>query len=273
MLPRTSNIAANNHMKNLSPDLAAKSIEMSPAAKAKWLTMLKTRKINTAKQILSRVRDLHGEPLARKALKGDRLDRTTWDSIFKGLKVYRDDFFNDIEWFDRNLASQWGLLWDLAKDAADRFGIVLPENIPDSSAWDGIGSDQFPQSIASRTSVLIEIPWGTPGYLLLLEQDALGNIVLLSPSPLMVNPLLTGRIQRLPQYPPSPFEFLQPLTVGTNYLWAGVFPQLPDFRWLADAQKKPLRLQLTQLADLYNFASKQQQETPMFRSSYLVTDP
>jgi hypothetical protein len=146
-------------MKTLSSDLAAKSIEMSPGAKAKWLKMLKTRKINTAKQILSRVRDLHGEPAARKALNGERLDRTTWDSIFKGLRVFRDDFFNDIEWFDRNLESQWGLLWEMAKDASDRFGIVLPENIPDSSAWDGVGSDKFQQSIESRTSVLLEIPW------------------------------------------------------------------------------------------------------------------
>jgi hypothetical protein len=267
-------------MKMLSPDLAAKSIEMSPAARAKWLTMLKTRKINTAKQLLSRVRDLHGEPLARKALKGDRLDRTTWDSIFKGLKVFRDDFFNDIEWFERNLESQWGMLWEMAKDASDRFGVVLPEHIPDSSAWDGIGSDSLPerlcqrfeQSIESRTSVLLEIPWGTPGYLILLEQDALGNIVLLSPSPLMANPLLTGKIQRLPQYPPSPFEFLQPITVGTNYLWAGVFTQLPQLKWLADAQKKPLRLQLPQLADLFNFASQQPAGTPMFRSSYVVID-
>jgi hypothetical protein len=255
----------------LSPDLAAKSIEMSPAAKAKWLTMLKTRKINTAKQLLSRVRDLHGEPLARKALKGDRLDRTTWDSIFKGLKVFRDDFFNDIEWFDRNLESQWGLLWEMAVDASDRFGIVLPEHVPDSSNWDGVGADRFEQSIVARTSVLLEIPWGMPGYLLLLEQDAMGNIVLLSPSPLMANPLLSGKIQRLPQYPPSSFEFLQPLTVGTNYLWAGIFTKLPELKWLADAQKKPLRLQLPQLADLFNFASQQPQGTPMFRSSYVVT--
>ena len=87
----------------------------------------------------------------------------------------------------------------------------------------------------------------------------------------MANPLLTGKIQRLPQYPPSPFEFLQPITVGTNYLWAGVFAQLPDLRWLADAQKRPLRLELAQLADLFNFASKYQQEAPMFRSSYVVT--
>ena len=258
-------------MKTLSPDLAAKSIEMSPGAKAKWLKMLKTRKINTAKQILSRVRDLHGEPVARKALNGERLNRTTWDSIFKGLKVYRDDFFNDIEWFDRNLESQWGMLWEMAKDASGQFGIVLPENIPDSSAWDGVGSDQFQQSIGSRTSVLLEIPWGNPGYLLLLEQDALGNVVLLSPSPLMANPLLTGKIQRLPQYPPSPFEFLQPITVGTNYLWAGVFPQMPDLRWLADAQKRPLRLELAQLADLFNFATKYRQESAIFRSSYIVT--
>ncbi|WP_310427550.1 hypothetical protein [Chamaesiphon sp. VAR_48_metabat_135_sub] len=259
-------------MQTTNSDRSAQAIEMSAVARAKWLTMLKTRKINTAKQLLSRVRDLHGEPLARKALKGDRLDRMTWDSIFKGLKVYREDFFNDIEWFERDLETQWGMLWGMATDASDRFGIVLPEHIPDSSLWDGVGSDKFQQSIASRTSVLLEIPWGTPGYLILLEQDALENIVLLCPSPLMANPLLTGKIQRLPQYPPSTFEFLQPITVGTNYLWAGVFTQLPDLRWLADAQKRPLRLQLTQLADLFNFASKQPKGTPMFRSSYVVTD-
>jgi hypothetical protein len=259
-------------MQITNSDRSAKAIEMSAAARAKWLTMLKTRKINTAKQLLSRVRDLHGEPLARKALKGDRLDRTTWDSIFKGLKVSRADFFNDIEWFERNLETQWGMLWDLAVDASDRFGIVLPEHVPDSSRWDGVGSEKFQKTLQSRTSVLLEIPWGMPGYLMLLEQDALGNIVLLCPSPLMANPLLSGVIQRLPQYPPSPFEFFQPIAVGTNYLWAGIFTKLPELKWLTDAQKRPLRLQLTQLADLFDYASKQPSGTPIFRSSYVVTE-
>jgi hypothetical protein len=258
-------------MKTSIPSQATKTIEMSPAGRVKWEAMLKTRKIVTAKQLISRVRDLHGEPLARKALKGEKLDRQLWDSICKGLKVNGADFFSAAEWFERDLQTQWTMLWDLATDASDRFGLVLPADIPDSSSWDGIGSEQFQRTLKSRTSVLLEIPWGMSGYLILIEQDALGNIVLLCPSPLMPEPLLTGKIQRLPQYPPSPFEFFQPITVGTNYLWAAVFTKLPDLKWLADTQKRPLRLQLGQLVDLFECINKQSDRNPIFRSSYLVT--
>jgi hypothetical protein len=260
-------------MQTTNADRAA-AIEISGVKLAKWKTMLKDRKIGTTKKLLSRVPEISGEPVARKALNGQRLDRPTWEAIFKGLKVHRADFFTDVEWFDRDLTAQWGLLWEMATDAADcpadrlrqRFGLVLPQ-VDDAP----IGTDRFQQSIVSRTSVLIEIPWGTPGYLMLLERDALGNIVLLCPSPLMANPLLTGKVQRLPQYPPSPFEFFQPLTVGTNYLWAGIFEKLPELKWLAEAQKRPLRLQLSQLTDLFEYARKQPQDTPIWRSSYLVT--
>jgi hypothetical protein len=252
-------------MQTTNADRAA-AIAISGVKLAKWKTMLNTRKISTTKKLLSRVPEISGEPVARKALNGQRLDRPTWEAIFKGLKVHRADFFTDVEWFDRDLNATWGLLWEMAADAADLFGLVLPQ-VDDAP----VSTDKFQQSIVSRTSVLIEIPWGTPGYLMLLEQDALGNIVLLCPSPLMANPLLTGKVQRLPQYPPSPFEFFQPLTVGTNYLWAGIFEKLPELKWLADAQKKPLRLQLSQLTDLFEYARKQPQDTPIWRSSYVVT--
>lgn len=258
-------------MKTNSSDRSAQAIEISGARLAKWKTMLTVRKIGTTKKLLSRVPELMGEQAARKALNGQRLDRQTWEAIFTGLKLNRVDFFSDVEWFDRNLTTQWEILWNLATDASDRFGLVLPEHVPDSSLWDGVGSDKFQQTIASRTSVLLEIPGGFLGYLILVEQDALGNIVLLSPSPLMSNPVLTGSIQRLPQYPPSPFEFLQPITVGTNYLWAGIFAKLPELRWLADAQKRPLRLQMAQVTELLAYVSKQPPGTPLWRLSYVVT--
>jgi hypothetical protein len=255
-----------------SADRAARSIlvaiEMSAVGKTKWKAMLTARKIGTAKKLLSRVPEIVGEPTARRAFNGQRLDRVTWESIFDGLKLDRADFFTDVQWFNLDLNSQWEILWNLATDASDRFGLVLAETVESPD----LGNQKFAKTIASRTSVSLEIPGGLSGYLILVEQDAQGSIVLLSPSPLMPNPMLTGTIERLPQYPPSPFPFLQPITVGTNNLWAGIFAKLPDWRWLADAQKKPLRLQLAQLTDLFEYTNKQPKDTQIWRSSYVVTD-
>jgi hypothetical protein len=259
-------------MQTPSSDKAARSnlaaIEMPAASRAKWKAMLTARKIVTAKKLLSRVPALIGEAAARRAYNGQRLDRDTWQAVFDGLKLDRAAFFTDVQWFDRDLKTQWQMLWNLAEDASDRFGLILAEQVEEADLKQG----KFAREIVSRTSVSIEIPWGLPGYLILLEQDACGNIVLLSPSPLIAKPMLTGTIQRLPQSPPSPFPFLQPITVGTNHLWAGIFAKSPDWRWLADAQKKPLRLQLSQLTDLYEYARQQPRDTKMFRSSYVVTE-
>jgi hypothetical protein len=262
-------------MQTPSADRAARSsliaIEMSAVSRAKWKAMLTARKIGTAKKLLSRVPEITGEPTARRALNGQKLDKQTWEAIFYGLKLDRADFFTDVQWFDRDLKTQWEMLWDLAQDATDRFGLVLAQTV-DNADRDGLESAKFATTIESRTSVFIEIPAGLAGYLMLVEQDAQGSIVLLSPSILMANPLLTGAIQRLPQYPPSPFPCFQPLSVGTNHLWAGIFAKLPDWRWLAEAQKKPLRLQLAELTELFEYVRKQPKGTQLLRSSYVVTD-
>jgi hypothetical protein len=233
--------------------------------------MLTARKISTTKKLLSRVPEITGEPTARRVLNAQSLDRQTWQAIFYALKLDRADFFTDVQWFALDANSQWELLWDLARDS-DRFGLVLAEPKAATDEND-INRSKFAQTIAIRTSVFIEIPAGLSGYLILVERDAQGNIVLLSPSPLMASPLLTGAMQRLPQYPPSPFPHFQPLSVGTNRLLAGVFDRAPDWRWLADAQKKPLRLQLAQLTDLYVYIRRQPNVVPMLRSSYVTIDP
>ena len=105
-------------MQTTNADRAA-AIEISGVKLVKWKNMLKERKIGTTKKLLSRVPEISGEPVARKALNGQRLDRPTWEAIFKGLKVYRDEFFTDVEWFDRDLTATWELLWDMAADASD----------------------------------------------------------------------------------------------------------------------------------------------------------
>jgi hypothetical protein len=272
-------------MKKSSSGRATNEIEMFSKQKIKWQAVLTNLRISTPKHLIARVRDVNSEPIARKALKGEKLAKTTWASVFAGLKLERKDFFSDAEWLDRDLTTQWQMLWNLAEDASDRFGLVLPPELENNDLNDALperqrlrehqrlGADKkFVKTIISRTSVLIQIPGGISGYLILLEQDAQGNIILLSPSPLMVDPLLTGAIQQLPQYPPSPFEFFQPITVGTNNLWASVFAKLPAWKWLADAQKRPLRLQLVHLKELFEYVEKQPQGTEIWRSSYVVTD-
>jgi hypothetical protein len=240
------------------------SIEMSAGSRAKWQAMLTTRKIGTAKKLLARVPELRGEPTARRAFNGQRLDRDTWAAVFYGLKLDRANFFTDVQWFEQTLQTQWQLLWNLATDADDRFGLVL--------AADGkLDRPQFVRSIVARTSVSIDISTGYFGHLILVERDPSGGVVLLCPSPMMSNSLLTGGSLRLPQLPPSPFPYFQPLSIGTNQLWAGMFAKLPTWQWLAAATHKPLRLELAQLTDLLEAASKYRQETQMIRSSYLVT--
>ncbi len=234
--------------------------------------MLTARKIGTAKKLLSRVPEIHTEPTARRAFNGQKLDRPTWEAIFYGLNLDRADFFTDVQWFDRNLNTQWEMLWKLAQNASDRFGLVLAEPVAKIATNDGVKNEKFVQTIVSRTSVSIEIPAGLTGYLLLLERDASGNIVMLSPSPLIANPILSGGLQRLPQSPPSPFPYLQPLTVGTTELWAGIFAKSPDWRWLTAAQNRPLRLDLAQLTEVFESARKQPKGTQIWRSSYVVTE-
>ncbi len=248
------------------------AVEMSAIGQAKWKAILTARKIGSAKKLLSRVPEIATEPTARRAFNGQRLDRQTWEAIFYVLNLDRANFFTDIQWFDLTITTQWEMLWNLAQGAADRFGLVLAETVTNVSTNDGIEPEKIVQTIASRTSVSIEIPAGLSGYLLLLERDARDNIVLLAPSPLMANMLLSGVVQRLPQSPPSPFPYLQPLTVGTNELWAGIFTHPPDWRWLAAAQKKPLRLELTQLTEVFEFVRKQPKGTELLRSSYVVTE-
>jgi hypothetical protein len=240
---------------------------MSAGTRVKWQAMLTTRKIGTAKKLLSRVPDLRGEPTARRAFNGQRLDRDTWAAVFYGLKLDRANFFTDVQWFDRTIQSQWQFLWNLATDADNRFGLVLAA----PSVASEIDRPPFVRTIAARTSVSIDISTGYFGHLILVERDPSGGVVLLCPSPMMNNSLLTGGSLRLPQSPPSPFPYFQPLSVGTNQLWAGLFAQLPTWPWLAEATHKPLRLDLAQLTDLLEAASKYRQDTQMIRSSYLVT--
>ena len=61
-------------MQTNNADRAA-AIEISGVKLVKWKKMLKERKIGTTKKLLSRVPEISGEPVARKARHFDSLDQ------------------------------------------------------------------------------------------------------------------------------------------------------------------------------------------------------
>jgi hypothetical protein len=253
----------------------SKSIGMSAAGLIKWQAALTKKRIGTAIQFLANAPSITGEPTARKALKGEKLGKTTWESIFQDLGENRGDFFTDAEWFGRDLLKeQWAKLLELAEDASDRFGLVLPDRLEraDLRGAKSKYPSKYMTKLRINSKVLLEIPSGLSGYLILLEQNKDGGINLISPSQLMKNTLLTGEAQRLPQLPVDEdiAEVIEMTDEGTRYLWAGIFAQLPDWGWLVGAKDDTLELQVEQLRDLLGYAKHQPPGTQIWRSSYTV---
>jgi hypothetical protein len=245
---------------------------MSTAGLIKWQAVLTAKKIGTANQLLAKSLSIDSEPTARKALKGGRLDKKTWESIFQDLDLNRGDFFTDAEWHEWSLETRWEMLLNLAEDASARFGLVFPQQLEHAGFGDLFRQERFQTSIPSGKSVLLEIPAGLSGYLILVEQDPNGEICLVAPSCLVMDSSLTGELRLLPQHPPSPFKVLKPSTLGTSYLWAGIFAQLPDWKWLQALPGGLLKLEMEQITQLVEYAETQPRETTqIWKSSYTVT--
>lgn len=256
-----------------TPVRAPRAIEMSAAGLTKWQAALTKKNIGTAPELLARLTEITGEPTARKALKGQKIDKESWKSIFKDLDLDGGDFFTDVEWFGRN---PWEMLLDLAEDASDRFGLVSLDGLQQANFRTAIPSPKLPRYMTKlpiNSEVVLEMPSGLSGHLILLEQNTEGGIDLLSPSPLMKKTLLAGEVQLLPQRPvPQGFaEKIHMTDVGTRYLWAGIFDRLPEWDWLADTQENMrCDLQVEQLTDLLAYAKIQPPGTQIWRSSYTV---
>jgi hypothetical protein len=260
-------------MQNIKPR-AARSIEMSDAGKIKWQAILTAKNIGTATQLLARAPSITSEPTARKVLKGEKLDKTTWEAVFHDLDVNRGDFFTDAEWFGQTPANPWELLLALAQDGSERFGLKITNSLQCADFRNALpkNSPKYLSKFPIKTKVILEVDAGLSGYLILLEQNSDGGIDLLSPSVLMPKNLLTGEIQYLPQrpLPEGMSEVIELEPVGTRYLWAGIFAQLPEWGWLQGAREGLLDLQVAQLTDLLGYAEKSPEGCRMWKTSYEV---
>lgn len=252
---------------------------MSPTGLTKWQAVLREKRIGTVAQLLTLI--IERAPAEPKIVKGkkvkttidERIDKTSWTLIFKYLDLDRGNFFTDAEWSGRD---PWETLLDLAEDASDRFGIVSLDGLQLANFRTAIPSPILPRYMTKlpiNSEVLLEMPSGLSGHLILLEQNTEGGIDLLSPSPLMKKTLLAGEVQLIPQRPvPEGFaEKIHMTEEGTRYLWAGIFARLPEWDWLADTQEEMrCDLQVEQLTDLLTYAKIQPSGTPIWRSSYTV---
>jgi hypothetical protein len=201
---------------------------MSDRGLREWQNALKDCDIDTINRLLDEVlvktditrstdaKAVITRPTAANAFRGERLDRATWTKIFTALEFNRVTFFSEAEWHGWNRETLWKNLWGLAEDADDLFGLVLPEQIEHAGLKDVLTESVYQKRLLSGKKVLLKIPAGLLGYLILVEQDALGSIELISPSCLVTDPKLTGDVRLLPQYPPSAHKFFIPTTLGTN---------------------------------------------------------
>ena len=140
--------------------MAARSIEMSTAGLVKWQAVLTAKKIETTNQLLDKAFSIDSEPTARKALRGEKLDKTTWVAIFQDLTLKRGDFFTDAEWHDWSLENRWEMLLNLAEEASARFGLVFSQQPEQGGVGDVFREERFQTSMPSGTLVLLEIPAG-----------------------------------------------------------------------------------------------------------------
>jgi hypothetical protein len=169
----------------------------------------------------------------------------------------------------------WGMLLNLAIDATDRFGIVYPPNIPKM----GMGGDysihqqqRIQTKIPKEKHVLLEIPEGLKGYLIVLDDHpSSDDIFLLAPSHWLENSQIDGKPIQLPKPATPDYRGIQLKTLGETNLWAGVFDTLPDWEWLQPLQENFQRLDAGHLRQLLDYAESQPRETKtLLKSSYTV---
>jgi hypothetical protein len=169
----------------------------------------------------------------------------------------------------------WDMLLNLAINATDRFGIVYPPNIPKMGMAGDYSRHQqkrIQTKIPKEKHILLEIPEGLNGFLIVLEDHASSDdIYLLAPSHWLENSQIDGKPIHLPKPATPDYRGMQLETLGETQLWAGVFDALPDWEWLQPLQDNFRSLDASRLQQLLDYAKSQPRESKtLLRSSYTV---
>jgi hypothetical protein len=256
-------------------------LAMRPAGLAEWKITLADLAIANGSDLWRAVNGdreqkdhVISKPTAKDAFDCET-SKATWEVIFQKLDLKWSNYFSEAEWHEWNRETLWGMLLNLSEDGSAQFGMVIPDEVEYANVRNVLRVKNPPKYLPKlpiKTKVYLEIDAGWSGQLILLEQNTDGGIDLLSPSVLMQDNLLTGEIWRLPQrsLPAEMSELIELEPVGTRYLWAGIFAELPEWGWLQGAREDFLDLQAEQLTDLLGYAQEWPERCRMWKTSYEV---
>ncbi len=192
----------------------------------------------------------------RDFVKGSEVKKDTAIAIINYLGFQRAEIIPDAEWFkdlpQSSLEDLWQELYALAKYAPQRLGIV-PANLS-NLGMDDDGEEKFLTQIVSKSPVWIEMEAKAEGHLILLDRDATGEIIALSPSRYIPVTAISSGKHRFPHETSSKRVF-KPATVGDEVFIAIVLSELPSFDWL-EVGEKCVQLEVEEMQELLSHVKK-----------------
>jgi hypothetical protein len=202
---------------------------------------------------------------------GGGVKQSTALKILNYLELEREDIIPDSEWHkgtadeSTSIDELWDDLCQLAKYAPTRLGLVLAEGV--TCGFGDRGQAKFLTEIVAKSRVWIDLDVQQPGYLILLNLDAAGDITCLSPSHCVPEYRLEVGVERLPQKISAERVF-EPATLGKEVLLAAILPEQPDFAWLSvdDSQT----LDAVQLGQLLAYVKASKKPVDLIRSSVTI---
>jgi hypothetical protein len=207
-----------------------------------------------------------------KFVNGDSVRKSTASAIINYLGLNRAEIVPDAEW-DKGTADEstsidelWDDLCQLAKYAPTRLGLVLAQEV--TAGFGDRGRAKFLTEIVAESKVWIDLDVQQPGYLILLNLDAAGDITCLSPSHCVPEYRLEVGVERLPQEVSKKERVFEPATLGKEVLLAAILPEQPDFAWLSvdDFQT----LDAVQLGQLLACVKASKKPVDLIRSSVTI---
>ncbi|MBW4667906.1 MAG: DUF4384 domain-containing protein [Cyanomargarita calcarea GSE-NOS-MK-12-04C] len=217
---------------------------------------------------------------ARKALKVRNLTQTdlgievelaysTVSNFFNEKPIYRTNFqeictFLDLDW--QNIAAPgeeetqkltlleelWQKLQTLGSPT-EQMGLVIAQE--ETLGWTKKIPSRYEKSVRMGSYIRFEVNLETPGYLLLLQKDTLGQLWCFCPSCFAPQPQLEKGKTSLPQESSPITSFHIEGTPGKEQILAVITQDMPKLEWLSQANDEPLELTESFLGELLNYIS------------------
>lgn len=235
-----------------------------------------------------------GQELLRKALERQNLTQkalvdergiASWSTVnrlFNGKPTQRQLFLEVCEELNLNwedvaeypeeevtpLLELWLQLIAVASPT-ENMGLVLAKE--ETLGWGKKIPSRYEKSVRLGSHTRFEIKLETPGYLLLLQKDTLGEVYCFCPSCFAPHNKLEVGVTILPQAD-SPITSL-PIEgePGQEQILAIITPEVPNLQWLPTSNDEPLELNENYLVELFDYV-KVIQEAQVLYTEYQILE-